>query len=123
VNVNDVDQLNRSFRFDASLTGSQGTDPQIACDNGYQQVVECIVQIDALPDGDIEIDLLRVLAEAAVLPGTPNGPLLRFTPHAAHRRFESSCMGSGIALISRVVFRCSSAAKTEAPRSLAGKGS
>ena len=31
----------------------------------------------------------RPLAEAAVLPGAPKGPSLRFIPQAAHRRFES----------------------------------
>jgi hypothetical protein len=58
MNVNDVDQLNRSLRVDASLSGGQGTDAQITRDDGRQPVTECVVQINALFDGNIEVDLL-----------------------------------------------------------------
>jgi hypothetical protein len=69
VNVNDVDQLKRSVRVDASLTRSKGTDAQVARDDGCQTVVQCVVQIDALLDCDIEVDLLRVAGRSGGLSG------------------------------------------------------
>lgn len=65
----------------------------------------------------------ELLADAAVLPQIPKGPMLRFTPQAAHSRFDSTCGGSGVALISRWVLRRCSAANTEAPPSCAGRAS
>ena len=58
VNINDVDELNRGFRINAPLTGSQGVNPEIARHGRHQQVIDCVVHIDARAQGDIEVDLL-----------------------------------------------------------------
>ena len=58
VNINDVDELNRGFRINSPLTGGQGLNPEIARHGRHQQVIDCVVYINALAQGDIEVDLL-----------------------------------------------------------------
>jgi hypothetical protein len=64
----------------------------------------------------------ELLADAAVLPGIPNGPIVRFTPHAAQRRFESACAERGLSLISRIVFLCFNALSTDVSLPSVGLG-
>jgi hypothetical protein len=63
-----------------------------------------------------------LLADAAVLPGRPNGPFLRFTPPAAQRSSDSTRSGILFPLISRVVFLCHNARITDVPRPRMGAG-
>src|ERR1035441_10491872 len=65
----------------------------------------------------------ELLADAAVRPALPNEPCSRFTPKAAHSRFERTCAGSSLALILRLVFRSLRAAITDLPPSISDLGS
>src|SRR5208337_5316587 len=65
----------------------------------------------------------ELLAEPAVLPGIPNGPFFRFTPHADQRRLDRICGDSFLSLMERTVFLFCSAALTVLPRPAVGFGS
>src|SRR5208337_967948 len=65
----------------------------------------------------------ELLAEPAVLPGVPNGPFFRFTPHADQRRLERTCDESFLSPMERTVFLPCSAAPTVLPRPAVGFGS
>ena len=56
----------------------------------------------------------------AVLPGFPNDAFSRFTPNAAQRRLDSTCGGSCLALMLRLVFLSHRAASTDLPPSACG---
>ena len=64
----------------------------------------------------------ELLAEAAVRPEIPIGTFLRLTPHAAQRRFESTCNESFLPPISRIVLLCCNALSTDLPRASVGRG-
>jgi len=58
-----------------------------------------------------------------VIPGTPNGPVGRLMPHAAQRRFDSSCSGNFLELISRMVWRHPNDSASDLPPLSLGLGS
>src|SRR5271169_4663191 len=65
----------------------------------------------------------ELLAEPAVLPGVPNGPFFRFTPHADQRRLDRICSEIFRSPMVRTVFLLRRAASTVLPRPAVGFGS